>query len=94
MSDRCDGNARGVTAGSAFQNSRSTVRRVPVVRCTHHGAWVERTRGGRRLFKSNRNNDSLNAQLPVTTGYGTVLARLSRGLRCCVGSSYQVLFLL
>ena len=76
MSDRSNRNARGVTASSSFQVTRSTPRPLRVVRDACHGVWDERTHAVRGLLKSKWKNDASYQELSVTTGYAKVLSRV------------------
>ena len=86
------GDARGVTARSYFQGSRSTPRPLRMVRYAGHGAWDETARAILGLSKMNWNNDALYDQLPVTMGYAKVLSRVVKRIPQLRRSPYQFRF--
>ena len=83
------GDARGVTARSYFQGSRSTPRPLRLVRHAGHGSWDDTAQAILGLSKMNWNNDALYDQLPVTMSYAKVLSRVVKRIPQLRRSPYQ-----
>ena len=83
------GDARGVTARSYFQGSRSTPRPLRLVRHAGRGSWDDTSRAILGLSKMNWNNDALYDQLPVTMSYAKVLSRVVKRIPQLRRSPYQ-----
>ena len=86
------GDARGVTARSYFQGSRSTPRPLRLVRHAGHGSWDDTAQAILGLSKMNWNNDALYDQLPVTMSYAKVLSRVVKRIPHLRRSPYQFRF--
>lgn len=86
------GDARGVTARSYFQGSRSTPRPLRLVRHAGHGSWADTAQAILGLSKMNWNNDALYDQLPVTMSYAKVLSRVVKRIPQLRRSPYQFRF--
>ena len=86
------GDARGVTARSYFQGSRSTPRPLRLVRHAGHGSWDETAQAILGLSKMNWNNDAVYDQLPVTMSYAKVLSRVVKRIPQLRRSPYQFRF--
>ena len=86
------GDARGVTARSYFQGSRSTPRPLRLVRHAGHGSWDDTAQAILGLSKMNWNNDSLYDQLPVTMSYAKVLSRVVKRIPQLRRTPYQFRF--
>lgn len=86
------GDARGVTARSYFQGSRSTPRPLRLVRHAGHGSWDDTAHAILGLSKMNWNNDALYDQLPVTMSYAKVLSRVVKRIPQLRRSPYQFRF--
>ncbi len=86
------GDARGVTARSYFQGSRSTPRPLRLVRYAGHGSWDDTAQAILGLSKMNWNNDALYDQLPVTMSYAKVLSRVVKRIPQLRRSPYQFRF--
>ena len=86
------GDARGVTARSYFQGSRSTPRPLRLVRHAGHGPWDDTAQAILGLSKMNWNNDALYDQLPVTMSYAKVLSRVVKRIPQLRRSPYQFRF--
>ena len=83
------GDARGVTARSYFQGSRSTPRPLRLVRHSGHGSWDDTAQAVLGLSKMNWNNDALYDQLPVTMSYAKVLSRVVKRIPQLRRTPYQ-----
>ncbi len=86
------GDAKGVTARSYFQGSRSTPRPLRLVRYAGHGSWDDTAQAILGLSKMNWNNDALYDQLPVTMSYAKVLSRVVKRIPQLRRSPYQFRF--
>ena len=86
------GDARGVTARSYFQGSRSTPQPLRLVRHVGHGSWDDTAQAILGLSKMNWNNDALYDRLPVTMGYAKVLSRVVKRIPQLRRSPYQFRF--
>ena len=86
------GDARGITARSYFQGSRSTPRPLRLVRHAGHGSWDDTAQAILGLSKMNWNNDALYDQLPVTMSYAKVLSRVVKRIPQLRRSPYQFRF--